>query len=159
MTNKWSGSKTEGNVRIRMMDLIDIDGVLEVENRSFSAPWTREAFHQEIVKNQFAYYFIATIKGKIVGYCGLWVVVENANITNIAVDPDYRKQGIGEALLKGAVDMAKMLGAENLSLEVRVSNEGAQHLYRKFGFQPGGTRKNYYTEDQEDALVMWVKLE
>lgn len=158
MTDKWSGSKTEGNVRIRMMDLIDMDGVLEVENRSFSAPWTREAFYQEIVKNQFAYYFIASIGGKIVGYCGLWVVVENANITNIAVDPDYRKQGIGEALMQGAVDMARMLGAEKLSLEVRVSNEGAQHLYRKFGFQPGGIRKNYYTEDQEDALVMWVNL-
>lgn len=158
MSNRWSGSKTGGNVRIRMMDVIDIEGVLEVEARSFSTPWTKEAFQQEITKNQFAYYFIAQIGGKIVGYCGLWVVVENANITNIAVDPDYRKQGIGEGLMKGAVDMARMLGAEKLSLEVRVSNEGAQHLYRKFGFQPGGIRKRYYTDNQEDALVMWVNL-
>ncbi|WP_090843361.1 ribosomal protein S18-alanine N-acetyltransferase [Alkalicoccus daliensis] len=141
-----------------MMDVIDIEGVLEVEALSFSTPWTKEAFYQEITKNQFAYYFIAQLGGKIVGYCGLWVVVENANITNIAVHPEYRKQGIGEGLMKGAVDMAKMLGAEKLSLEVRVSNEGAQHLYKKFGFQPGGIRKRYYTDNQEDALVMWVNL-
>ncbi|TVP87361.1 MAG: ribosomal-protein-alanine N-acetyltransferase [Alkalicoccus sp.] len=148
----------ENKVRIRLMDVIDIDGVMEVEAESFSTPWTREAFHQEIKKNQFAYYFIAESGGKIIGYCGLWVIVGDAHITNIAVHPEARRMGVGEGLMEAAVKMARMLGADTLSLEVRVSNEPAQTLYRKFGFENGGIRKRYYTDNNEDALVMWVKL-
>ncbi|PTL37420.1 ribosomal protein S18-alanine N-acetyltransferase [Alkalicoccus saliphilus] len=148
----------ENKVRIRLMDVIDIDGVMEVEAESFTTPWTREAFHQEIKKNQFAYYFIAESGGKVIGYCGLWVIVGDAHITNIAVHPEARRMGVGEGLMEAAVKMARMLGADTLSLEVRVSNEPAQTLYRKFGFENGGIRKRYYTDNNEDALVMWVKL-
>ncbi|NJP38682.1 ribosomal protein S18-alanine N-acetyltransferase [Bacillus luteus] len=143
---------------IRMMDTIDIEEVMDVEKRCFSTPWTRDAFWQELTKNQFAYYFVAVHKHKVIGYCGLWVVVENANITNIAVDPEFRQQGVGENLLQSAMEMSRTLGAERLSLEVRVSNHPAQAMYKKYGFEPGGIRKRYYTDNQEDALVMWVKL-
>ncbi|WP_147803349.1 ribosomal protein S18-alanine N-acetyltransferase [Alkalicoccus halolimnae] len=149
---------TKGKVRVRLMDVIDIDGVMEVEMKSFSVPWTKEAFYQEITKNHFAYYFIAEQDRKIVGYCGLWVIVGDGHITNIAVDPDARGQGIGNDLLSASIEMAKMLGADKLSLEVRVTNETAQNLYRKYGFENGGIRKRYYTDNNEDALVMWVKL-
>ncbi|MFC4736546.1 ribosomal protein S18-alanine N-acetyltransferase [Bacillus daqingensis] len=143
---------------IRMMDTIDIEEVMDVEKRCFSTPWTRDAFYQELTKNQFAYYFVAVVKNRVIGYCGLWVVVENANITNIAVDPEFRQQGVGENLLQSAMEMSRTLGAERLSLEVRVSNHPAQAMYKKYGFEPGGIRKHYYTDNQEDALVMWVKL-
>ncbi|QKS70205.1 ribosomal protein S18-alanine N-acetyltransferase [Paenalkalicoccus suaedae] len=146
------------DVQIRLMDIPDIDGVLDVEHDSFPTPWTREAFYNEITKNQYAYYLVAVDGEKVIGYCGLWVIVDSSHITNIAVHSSMRREGIGEALLHGSMEMARMLGAERISLEVRVSNEPAQAMYRKFGFENGGIRKQYYTDNQEDALVMWVKL-
>lgn len=149
----------KAGVRVRFMDVSDLDGVLELEVRTFSTPWSRDAFYNEIVKNQFAYYTVAeSADGVIVGYCGLWVVVDDAHITNIAVDPEWRRQGIGERMMSEAMVFAKKRGAQRLSLEVRVSNTAAQALYRKYGLQDGGIRKRYYTDNQEDALVMWVGL-
>lgn len=148
----------EAGILVRFMDVTDLDQVLTLEAKCFSTPWTREAFYSELVKNQFAYYTVAVAEGKIIAYCGLWVVVGDGHITNIAVDPEWRRQGIGERLLKGALVLAVKLGADRLSLEVRLSNVAAQNLYRKYGFQKGGIRKNYYTDTQEDAQVMWVGL-
>ncbi|ADH98087.1 ribosomal protein S18-alanine N-acetyltransferase [Salisediminibacterium selenitireducens] len=149
----------KAGVRIRFMDVTDLDGVLELENRTFSTPWSRDAFYNEIVKNQFAYYTVAeSAEGAIVGYCGLWVIIDDAHITNIAVDPEWRREGIGERMMSEAMAFAKKRGAERLSLEVRVSNTAAQAMYRKYGLQDGGIRKQYYTDNQEDALVMWVRL-
>ncbi len=92
----------------------------------------------------------------IVGYGGVWLSVEEGHITTIAVDPTYRGRGVGELLLNGLVDQAINLNADMLTLEVRVGNVVAQQLYLKYGFKPLGTRPRYYTDNGEDALIMWT---
>lgn len=136
----------------------DIDQVLEIEHRSFTTPWSREAFYNELNMNKFAVYIVLEVDKKVVGYCGVWVVIDEAHITNIAILPEYRGRKFGEALMQNLFDVAKTMGAKSMTLEVRVTNYVAQGLYRKFGFQKGGLRKNYYTDNQEDALVMWVRI-
>jgi [ribosomal protein S18]-alanine N-acetyltransferase len=136
----------------------DIDQILVIENLCFTIPWSRESFYNEIHTNQFATYVVLEDGDKIIGYCGVWIIVDEAHITNIAVLPDYRGRKLGDALLAKVIDLAREKGARFMTLEVRVSNVVAQNLYRKFGFKNGGIRKGYYTDNQEDALVMWVKL-
>lgn len=143
---------------IRPMKVTDIDQVMEVETATFATPWTVDIFQQEIVDNQFAHYFVVVIDDKIVGYAGLWVIADDAQITNIAILPGYRGNKLGEKLFQYVMMQAVRLGGRRLSLEVRTSNLVAQHLYRKFGLVPGGIRKNYYVDNQEDAIVMWVNL-
>lgn len=92
---------------------------------------------------------------RVVGYAGLWLMVDEAHITTIAVTPDYRGFGVGELLLLGLIDISRQIGARYLTLEVRVSNTLAQNLYRKFLFKETGVRRRYYSDDNEDALIMW----
>ncbi|MCH1627445.1 ribosomal protein S18-alanine N-acetyltransferase [Fredinandcohnia quinoae] len=146
------------SILFRFMTLDDIDGVVEVENTSFTVPWSKEAFYNELLHNQFAKYIVMTDGDRIIGYCGMWLIVDEAHITNIAVLPEYRGMKLGEALLMQAKILAMQHRAITMTLEVRVSNIVAQSLYKKLGFQAGGIRKNYYTDNQEDALVMWVNL-
>lgn len=101
---------------------------------------------------------VAPSPRSIVGYGGLWLTVDDAHITTIAVDPAYRGKGVGELLLNALIDHAFELGARQITLEVRVSNTVAQRLYLKYGFQPAGTRTRYYTDNGEDALIMWTDL-
>ena len=142
----------------RFMREEDIDQVLEIEHASFTTPWSREAFYNEVNMNKFAIYIVLEIDKKVVGYCGVWIVVDEAHVTNIAILPDYRGKKLGDALMQNLFEVAKTMGAKSMTLEVRVTNYIAQSLYRKFGFQNGGLRKNYYTDNHEDALVMWVRL-
>jgi [ribosomal protein S18]-alanine N-acetyltransferase len=142
----------------RYMKEEDIDQILEVEHASFATPWSREAFYNEIYQNKFAVYIVLEEDDKIIGYCGAWVVIDEAHITNIAILPTYRGRQLGEALLSKMMSIAKDMGARSMTLEVRVTNHVAQSLYRKLGFQNGGIRKNYYSDNQEDALVMWVNI-
>ncbi|WP_096438511.1 ribosomal protein S18-alanine N-acetyltransferase [Alteribacter populi] len=146
-------------IEIRLMELEDVDQVLEVEEDCFPTPWSKGAFVNELSANQFAYYLVVEVDEQIVGYCGVWVIIDEAHITNIAVHSSFRRKGMGEALLTGALELAKTFGAEKLTLEVRVSNEAAQSMYQKLGFQRGGIRKRYYTDNQEDAQIMWVMIE
>ncbi|MFQ3545509.1 ribosomal protein S18-alanine N-acetyltransferase [Halobacillus rhizosphaerae] len=145
-------------VLIRPMEDEDIKEVMVVEYASFAVPWTEETFFNEINDNPYAHYFVAEVDEKVVGYCGLWLIIDEAHITNIAIHPEFRGMKYGEELFRQTLLEAIDRGAVQLSLEVRVSNTGAQHLYRKFGLVPGGIRKNYYTDNGEDALVMWVGL-
>ena len=145
-------------IQIRQMTLEDVDGVYHVETEAFNNPWTREAFVNEMKNNHFATYFVAEDDGYIVGYCGMWLIIDEAHITNIAVLPNYRGYKIGETLLRKAMSYARLFHAIRMSLEVRVSNEIAQNLYRKLGFKNGGIRKSYYSDNLEDAIVMWVNL-
>jgi len=145
-------------ITFRKMTVEDLDDVIEVEVNSFATPWSREAFYNELTKNQFAHYLVAEVDEKVVGYCGVWIIVDEAHITNIALLPDYRGMKLGEALMGRIIEIARELGAIRITLEVRVSNERAQNLYRKFGFEEGALRKQYYTDNMEDALVMWVNL-
>nr|WP_226671345.1 ribosomal protein S18-alanine N-acetyltransferase [Metabacillus litoralis] len=137
----------------------DIDQVYQIELLSFSAPWSKESLLYELEQNLFAKYLVVESEEQIVGYCGLWVIMEDAQITNIAVHPEYRGLQIGESLLKFAVQLSKEMKAKRITLEVRVSNHVAQSLYKKVGFVTGGIRKRYYTDNQEDALIMWVNVE
>jgi len=142
----------------RYMTLLDLDDIMVIEHQSFTLPWSKEAFYRELTENPYAYYIVADIDGTAIGYGGVWIVIDEAHITNIAVLTDYRGQKIGETLLTQLQNLARQHGAKTMTLEVRVSNIVAQNLYRKLGFQNGGIRKGYYTDNNEDALVMWVNL-
>ena len=146
------------SLTFRLMSEEDIDDVLEIEHKSFATPWSREDFFNEITHNQFALYVVLEEDNKVIGYCGAWIVVDEAHITNVALLPEYRGRKLGEALMRQLMELASEKGAITMTLEVRVSNFTAQSLYRKLGFQNGAIRKNYYTDNQEDALVMWVNL-
>jgi [ribosomal protein S18]-alanine N-acetyltransferase len=148
----------ESTCSFRLMKEEDIDQILVIEHESFTLPWSREAFYNELTLNQFAVYVVIEVDDQIVGYCGVWIIVDEAHITNIAILPEYRGKKLGGALMKRVMEIAKQQGAKTMTLEVRVSNEVAQSMYRKFGFQGGAIRKNYYTDNHEDALVMWVNL-
>ena len=142
----------------RYMTLLDLDDIMVIEHQSFTLPWSKEAFYRELTENPYAYYIVADIDGTAIGYGGVWIVIDEAHITNIAVLTEYRGQKIGETLLTQLQNLARQQGAKTMTLEVRVSNIVAQNLYRKLGFQNGGIRKGYYTDNNEDALVMWVNL-
>ncbi|UNL87098.1 ribosomal protein S18-alanine N-acetyltransferase [Priestia koreensis] len=140
------------------MDVNDIDQVVGIEQLSFSTPWSKEAFVNELTQNQFSKYVVMEENDVIIGYCGLWVIIDEGHITNVAILPSHRGQGLGEKLMRKVMELSMEFGARTLTLEVRVSNHVAQSLYKKLGFEAGGLRRNYYTDSQEDALVMWVKL-
>jgi [ribosomal protein S18]-alanine N-acetyltransferase len=145
-------------ITFRNMTVDDLDEVMEVELKSFTVPWSKEAFFNELTKNQFAHYLIVEVDQRVVGYCGVWIIIDEAHITNIALLPEYRGMKLGEALMAKVMELAREMGALRMTLEVRVSNERAQNLYRKFGFEEGAIRKQYYTDNMEDAIVMWVNF-
>ncbi|QMT17984.1 ribosomal protein S18-alanine N-acetyltransferase [Planococcus maritimus] len=143
----------------RKMTIYDVDSVYKIEKESFTLAWTKEAFEQEMLKNEFAYYVLAETAEGVIGYCGMWLVMDEAHITNIAISPQQRGNKFGEALMKEAMHQARAQGAKLMTLEARVSNIAALNLYKKLGFQNGGIRKGYYTDNQEDAIVMWVNFD
>jgi ribosomal-protein-alanine N-acetyltransferase len=142
-------------MQIEKMTVNDLDRVLEIEAVSYRTPWTRRAFTSEITENSYAHYFVARHQGKIIGYVGMWVILEESHITNIAVDPAYRRRKVAQRLLEDTFRRARELGATRITLEVRASNSSAQDLYTKMGFVNRGLRKGYYTDTNEDAVVMW----
>lgn len=142
---------------IKKMGLEDIESVWQIEKASFSHPWSRQAFLEEVVFNERAFYLVAKLERRIVGYAGCWVVFDEAHITNVATLPQYRRQKIATRLLESLEQRIAKLGVDSLTLEVRVSNQAAQYLYQQIGFQPAGVRKKYYTDNDEDALIMWKR--
>lgn len=146
--------ETSVNYIIRPMTADDIDAVHQIELASFSMPWSRDSFEREINENALAHYFVAEVDGTVVGYTGMWLIWDSANVTNVAVLPEYRCYGIGTALVKMMADKVRESGAETLMLEVRRSNERAQSVYRKLGFKVCGERKGYYEDNREDAILM-----
>lgn len=146
------------DVKIRRMTWLDVEEVTKVEEASFSIPWTKEAFMNEMLRNEQAIYFVAVHDKRVVGFVGVWQIVDEGHITNIAVLPEFRGQGIGNQLLAELVAFAKSKGLVGLTLEVRVSNIGAQKLYEQFGFMQAGRRRRYYQDNNEDAYIYWAKL-
>lgn len=147
-----------GQVTFRPMTLEDIPDIMVIEHESFTLPWSEEAFRSEMTLNHFAKYLVMEYEGSPIGYAGMWTVLDEAHITNIAVRTAYRGQHLGELLFRKMIDWAAELGMRRMTLEVRVSNHSAQSLYRKLGFHSVGTRKGYYSDNQEDALIMWCEL-
>jgi ribosomal-protein-alanine N-acetyltransferase len=145
-------------LEFRSMCIEDIDTICAIEQEAFTTPWTAGAFHNELTNNHFAHYIVMELDGEIVGYGGMWMIVDEAHITNIAVRAPYRGRKLGERLLMRLQSAAVFLGAERITLEVRTSNIVAQRLYAKLGFIPAGLRKGYYTDNGEDAIIMWAHL-
>jgi ribosomal-protein-alanine N-acetyltransferase len=143
-------------VVIEDMTIDDIDAVQVVERESFPVPWPANAFRHELTQNKNAHYIVAKEGGRIVGYAGLWLSLDEAHITTFAVLPDYRRRRIGEQMLVALFDKSAKLGAEWMTLEVRASNLAAQRLYEKYGFRPAGVRRRYYSDNNEDAIIMWT---
>lgn len=142
----------------RLMQIEDIPIIVELEQQAFTMPWTAEAFHQELTQNQFARYMVMEQDGQIIGYAGMWTIMDEAHITNIAVREEYRGRKLGERLLRELQRTARFLGMRKMTLEVRVSNTVAQNLYTKLGFTSAGVRKRYYSDNNEDAMIMWAEL-
>ncbi|KAB3532424.1 ribosomal-protein-alanine N-acetyltransferase [Alkaliphilus pronyensis] len=147
----------EGTIT-RKMTINDIADVMIIEKSSFSVPWSRASFEKELKSNTCARYYVAELDKKIVAYMGLWIIIDEAHITNIAVDPQFRGLSIGKAIVKEVIKETKESGILRITLEVRKSNIVAQNLYKSLGFLPCGVRPGYYSDNGEDALIMWKEL-
>ena len=143
--------------KIRDMKADDIEGVLEVERESFSTPWSERLFFDEL-ENPRTVYHVCCDGDEIVGYGGMWHVVDEGQITNIAVKKKYRGMKIGSRLLSGLIEWARAEGIAVVGLEVRESNKAAIALYSKYGFEPVGRRKDYYRQPLEAAVLMDLRL-
>ncbi len=130
--------------------------VLRIEQEVYARPWSTSLFLSELAMRTSRLYVVARVGRDIVGYAGLMMTLDEGHVTTVAVDPRWHRQGIGTRLLLALAREAVERGATGMTLEVRMSNSGAQDLYRRFGFSPVGVRKGYYQETNEDALVMWV---
>ncbi|EJP6472190.1 ribosomal protein S18-alanine N-acetyltransferase [Clostridium botulinum] len=133
-----------------------IDGVMEIDNLSFSVPWSRNSYETEL-KNKFAKYIVVLDKkaNKVLGFAGMWLIIDECHITNIAVHPNYRKLGVGNILMNEIIAICKEQNISGITLEVRESNTPAKNLYYKYGFKDSGIRKGYYADNNENALLMW----
>ncbi len=143
-------------ITIGPMRMDDLLRVSEIEQASFPTPWPRDAYTHELRENRLACYLVARTVHQVVGYTGMWIILDEAHVTTIAVAPEYRRQRIGERLLVALLDEAMRRGARWVTLEVRKSNAGAQALYHKYGFREIGVRRGYYSDNREDAIVMWT---
>jgi ribosomal-protein-alanine acetyltransferase len=140
---------------IRRMTVEDVDGVHAIEADTFARPWSRQSFFEEMTRNACARYLVAVLPdGQIAGFAGVWVVLDEGHITNIAVRKDCRGRGMGRALLESLMQYAANLGVVYMTLEVRAGNHKAQHIYKSHGFIQVGVRKKYYEDNGEDALFL-----
>ena len=150
-----SPSREEASgICFRPMEERDLDQVAELEQGIFSMPWSRNAF-QESLKLSHTLYVVAEKAGQILGYCGCYQMLEEAEITNVAVAEAFRKQGIGRGMLEKLMSLGQERGAFAYTLEVRAGNLAAQRLYESLGFESLGIRKNFYEKPAEDAVIMW----
>lgn len=141
-------------MQIELMNKSHIDGIMEIEKDSFAIPWSRASVEKEL-SNNLAIYVVAVENEKVMGYGGMWHVVNEGHITNIAVHKDYRRRGIGNIIVNKLIEIAEKKEMIGLTLEVRKSNVPALELYRKNGFKLEGIRPEYYEDNKEDAYIMW----
>ncbi|HXE79796.1 MAG TPA: ribosomal protein S18-alanine N-acetyltransferase [Vicinamibacterales bacterium] len=134
----------------------DLAGVLEVDELSFTRPWTRAMYTTEFLNRDTSrLYVLRTPEFPVAGYCAAWFVLDEVHINNLAVRPQCRRRGYGAALLRHVLEEGARAGARRATLEVRRSNEAARRLYERFGFRIAGVRRDYYTHPTEDALILW----
>lgn len=137
------------------MNLSHVDDVIIIENLSFKTPWSKEAFLTELTRNECASYKVLMINNRVVSYGGMWVVLDEAHITNIAVHPEYRGIGLGNIIVEELIIEANRRNISAMTLEVRMNNMAAINLYKKYGFTEAAVRKKYYQDTGEDAIIMW----
>ena len=147
----------EAHWTLREMTEADLDRIADLEIRCFSVPWSRDMLEEEL-ENERAVYLVAQKSSVLYAYAGMWIIFDEGHITNIAVDPDMRKQGLGKYVLQGLLEVARKMGVKKATLEVRKGNIAAISLYERFGFRTEGIRKGYYSDNGEDALILWVDL-
>ena len=150
-------SNPDDVVRLVPLRRRHLASVLRIEQQVYPRPWSLGIFLSELNQQASRHYVAARCSGKLVGYAGLMFGYDEAHVTNIAVDPAWRRHHIGTRMLVNLCHAALGRGARDVTLEVRVSNTAAQAMYRRFGFETEGVRKNYYVETGEDALVMWAR--
>lgn len=142
------------NVEILPLSQKYIEEIITINNLSFYTPWTRESMEKEL-ENQFAKYVVAVKDDVAIGYGGVWLIVDEGHITNIAVHPEFRGIGAGDMILDALIKVCREEKAFSMTLEVRASNIVAQNLYKKHGFVEEGIRKGYYADTREDGIIMW----
>lgn len=143
-------------VEIRLMVEEDLEEVSRIERENFSVPWSKNGFLDALQQDNYCF-LSAVLDGKIVGYCGMQQVLDEADITNVAIDGKYRQGGIGYQMMLELLREGKRRGVEAFTLEVRESNQPARNLYQKLGFEDCGIRKNFYDKPKEDAVIMWKR--
>lgn len=143
-------------LQIRMMKRADVERISELEEETFSMPWSRDAF-LEMIEKPDARYYVAELEGQVVGGCGVLMVLDEGNITNVVVDKNVRNCGIGTQMLRYLIEDGYRNGINAFTLEVRVSNTAAIHVYEKLGFFSEGIRPNFYEKPTEDAMIMWKR--
>lgn len=144
-------------MNIRKMTEADVPQVAEIERRSFSMPWSEDAFLDSL-SYSYAHFLVAEEEERIMGYVGMYVSLDEGEITNVAVHPDCRGKGVAQALMREMQREAEQLSVPRILLEVRVSNADAIHVYEKSGYTELGVRKNFYEKPKEDGLLMELKL-
>ena len=159
-------NSTEPAFYVEPMEQSDVPTVAAIEREVFTMPWSSSAFGYEVRANPMSHYVVARTRSvergldsqgldpSIIGYGGFWMMLDEAHICTLGVHPGWRRRGVGELLLSSLIEIAVGLGANFMTLEVRVSNLPAQRLYQKYGFAPAGVRKGYYSDNREDALIM-----
>jgi ribosomal-protein-alanine N-acetyltransferase len=144
-------------IEVTRMRRRHLRGIMIIERQVYPRPWSPSLFVSEMTSGRSRAYLVALESRAVVGYGGLVTYGEEAHVTTIAVDPEHHRRKIGTRLLYELILQAREMGAQAVSLEVRVTNWGAQRMYARFGFRPVGVRKNYYQETNEDAVVMWTE--
>lgn len=145
------------NYDIKLMQSENIDEVSLIEQEAFGPHhWSKSSFYDELQNNLASYYCLFK-DGEIIGYTGFWNIIDEAHITTFAIKKEYRRQNFGEIMLRYIIEECYKKEIKYITLEVRVSNEPAIKLYEKYGFKSLGTRKNYYQDNNEDALIMWTE--
>ena len=143
------------SIELRRLELADLDDIERIERASYPTPWSRSMFASELAKPSSLSFGAVDEAGRLVGYLVLSRYVDAWHVMNVAVDPERRRQGIASALLRRLLDLTRDDAQRGYTLEVRVSNVGAISLYERFGFHAKGVRRGYYTDNREDALIMW----
>lgn len=145
-------------VKIQPMKKSDIDDVVAIEAKAYGEHhWSKESFYNELSNDLARYYSVYNQNEELIAYAGCWQILEEAHITNIAVSPEYKRKHVGESLLVTIIEECYRNMAKYITLEVRVSNFPAVSLYEKYGFKSLGSRKGYYQDNNEDALIMWTE--
>ena len=143
------------DIKITAMIPEHLAQVMAIEKASFTVPWSEITYYREITENPYAVYIVAMAGEEVAGYAGRWLILDESHITNIAVAPGWRRNGVARKLMEHMLRSSLRQGANRMTLEVRRSNLGAQKLYEEFDFTAAGLRRGYYTDNNEDAVIMW----
>jgi len=158
LTSDFGEATWSAEVEVEPMTPDDLDEVIEIERRSFPSVWSRGSYEREL-RNENSYYYVAREGDRLIGYAGMWIVLDEAHITTLAVQPERRRRGLGTRLMNRMIDLARRHSVRKVTLEVRERNRPAIDMYRKLGFVEKGFLPGYYGDTGENGIVMWKALD